>query len=148
MDTQQALSFLFQRADATQTFWNFYATTATALLAFLAAAKAKWINRTVCMVLMVGFIVFAGANYWALDQVRAQRAALTSLIPKLPSYQPFLDDLIESANPPSAWGLRLFRGVLDCAVVSLIWAIPNIRQRYSPPAAASLDPDAVEGDGG
>lgn len=78
MDTQQALSFLFQRADATQTFWNFYATTATALLAFLAAAKAKWINRTVCMVLMVGFVVFAGANYWALDQVRAQPADRSS----------------------------------------------------------------------
>jgi ABC-type nitrate/sulfonate/bicarbonate transport system permease component len=33
------LSFVFQRADATQTFWNFFATVATAILGFVAAAK-------------------------------------------------------------------------------------------------------------
>lgn len=38
MDMKDVLSFLFQRADATQTFWNFYTTVFTALLALLMAA--------------------------------------------------------------------------------------------------------------
>lgn len=142
MEIQDALSFLFQRTDATQTFWNFYATVATALLAFLAAAKAPWINKFVCAVLTIGFLVFAAANFGALSQTITQRAALVSLIPKLESYDPALRDVIESAKPPTACGLTLFHGALDTVVVALIWIIPYIRKRYTLAANNSLDADA------
>jgi len=129
MEINDALSFLFQRADATQTFWNFYITIATALLTFLAAGKTQWINKKVCAVLTVGFLVFAFANFGAVDQVRGQRAALISLIPKLDSYDPCFKAVIESTKPPTASDLKLFHGTLDGIVVALIWIIPYIRQR-------------------
>jgi hypothetical protein len=131
MEIQDALSFLFQRTNATQTFWNFYVTVATALLAFLAAAKTPWINKAICFVLTIGFLVFAAANFGALNQTITQRAALISLIPKLASYDPSLQGVIKSSMPPTACELKLFHGALDAAIVALIWIIPYIRRRYA-----------------
>ena len=47
IELKDLLSFLFQRADAMQTFWNFYAGAVTAVLGVVTAGKSDWLNRWV-----------------------------------------------------------------------------------------------------
>ncbi len=67
------LSHAFSRAEATQIFWNFYAVVVTAIIGFLAAAKSPIAHRTIRYLLIGGFLVFAAANYIAIEDIRMQR---------------------------------------------------------------------------
>lgn len=59
MNIKKVLEFLFQRADATQTFWNLYIGAVTTTLGLLTAAKVEWFRREVCIALTFVFAVFA-----------------------------------------------------------------------------------------
>ncbi len=43
-ELKDLLGFLFQRADATQIFWNFYVGAVTGVLALVTAGRAEWLN--------------------------------------------------------------------------------------------------------
>jgi hypothetical protein len=122
MDPKDILSFVFQRADATQTFWNFFATVATAILGFVAAAKTEWLNRITRSVLTLGFAIFAFANFQALNVTRVQVEQLIALLKNTN-----LAGIGESARPSPFYRLLLFHLCLDVTVLALIWIIPRIR---------------------
>jgi len=131
MDPKDILSFVFQRADQTQVFWNLYATASTAILGFVAAAKSEWLNKSVCTVLSCGFAVFAYGNLQALNHTRQQREGLLLLLSSLKDYPPSIENVASAARPSSLVELLLFHITLDLFVISMIWLIPRIRTRAS-----------------
>lgn len=129
MDVQDAMSFLFQRADAMLTFWNFYIVVSTAILGFLSAAKAEWLSNLLCFLLTVAFVLFATGNLSALVQVQEQWDALFNLVPKLEGYKNSFGPLVNSAQPLGKSVLIMFHLFLDLTVVSLIWIIALMRRK-------------------
>jgi hypothetical protein len=125
----EILSFLFQRADAMQAFWNFYIAVSTAVLAFLAAAKKGWLNKIICIALTFGFAIFAIANLWAIVQVCAQREALITFIYQLEGFDQRLVPVIESTRPPYIALLVPFHAFLDIAIITLIWKVALYRRK-------------------
>jgi hypothetical protein len=123
----ELLTHAFARADATQTFWNLYAVAVTALLGFLASAKALVERPQIRVVLLAGFVAFAVANYMALDSIRAQREQLVLLAREALDAPP--DALLAALRPASPLGLRVFHGVLDIAVCGAIWLVPATPRR-------------------
>src|SRR5262249_13722428 len=101
MNIKEVLEFLFQRADAMQTFCNLYIGAVTTTLGLLTAAKVEWLKREVCIALTFVFAVFALSNLSSLDAVRGQRDELVKLAVSVPEfheelYRPILD----SVSPP------------------------------------------------
>jgi len=128
-ELRQLLAFLFQRADATQTFWNFYVGVATAALGIVTAGKAEWLNRWVCSGLTVAFAVFALGNFAALDAMRAQRQELIAVAKDMKGYSR-VEKVVDAVRPPTKEELRLFHGALDLGIVLAIWGVPIARRRH------------------
>jgi len=128
-ELKQLLAFLFQRADATQTFWNFYAGAVTAALGLVTAGKSEWLNRWVCAGLTVAFVVFAVGNFIALDAMRAQRQELMEVAKEVKGYSR-IERVVTAVRPPTKEQLRLFHGALDLGTVGAIWGVPIARRRY------------------
>lgn len=126
---KQLLAFMFQRADATQTFWNFYAGAVTAVLGLVTAGKAEWLNRWVCLGITFAFLVFAVGNFIALDAVRAQRQELMNVAKAVKGYAQ-MENVVAAVRPPTKQQLRLFHGALDVGTVVAIWGVPIARRRY------------------
>ena len=129
IELKDLLSFLFQRADAMQTFWNFYAGAVTAVLGVVTAGKSEWLNRWVSAALTAAFLLFAVGNFISLDAVRRQRAALID-VALSSSGALAVRDVVTAVRPPTAGQLRLFHGALDVATLIAIWGIPLARRRY------------------
>jgi hypothetical protein len=161
MDDQlkDLLGLLFQRADAMQTFWNFYAGAVTIVIGVVTAGKAEWLNRTACAGLSLAFVVFAAGNFASLDAVRRQREALAQIAmariastapPKTadrptqpaapgpppataaspPEPQASLKKVVEAVKPPTLLELYLFHGALDAVTLGALWGIPAARRRH------------------
>jgi hypothetical protein len=128
-DLKDLLGFLFQRADATQTFWNFYVGAVTAVLALVTAGRAEWLNRWVCLGLTAVFLVFAAGNFRALDSVRSQREQLIDVARQVKGYER-VEKVVMAVRPPSPGTLYVFHGSLDVAVIVAIWGIPFARRRH------------------
>ena len=128
-DLKELLSFLFQRADATQTFWNFYIGAVSAVLGLVTAGKPNWLNVWVRSVITAAFLVFAAANFVALDSVCTLREELMMVASKMKGYTQ-IAKVVEAVKPPAKYVLRGFHGALDVAVVIAIWGIPFARRRY------------------
>jgi len=129
MTIDQVVSFLFQRADATLTFWNFYIGVSTAILAFVTAAKSEWLNKYICVAITFGFALFAIGNFSALNQTCNQREALIELAPELDGYNDEIKPVIESTRPPGIKALLSFHATLDITMVALIWIIVLYRRK-------------------
>jgi hypothetical protein len=143
MEIHEVVSFLFQRADATLTFWNFYIAVSTAILAFLAAAKAEWLNKFICVALTIGFALFAVGNLWALSQVCDQREALIALISQQEGYDQSIATVVESTHPPDVIVLVPFHIFLDIAMITLIWTIVLFRRKRLLMANKTLKADSA-----
>ncbi len=134
MEINDMLSHAFARAEATQTTWNFYPVVVTAILAFLAAARAPVENRLVPLVLLLGFIAFATANLVALDNIRAQRVEILDIAAELAAASAIeVDKLLVTLKPPSRQALWLFHVILDVSVGVAILLVPYARRHSSPP---------------
>jgi hypothetical protein len=132
-ELKDLLGILFQRADAMQTCWNFYAGAVTAALGVVTAGKSRWLNRTVCAGLTAAFVVFAVGNFISLNAVRRQRAALVTLAeariarvqdaarPAEAGKGSALRELVKAVAPPTPRQLWLFHGALDPATIAAIW---------------------------
>jgi hypothetical protein len=129
-ELKDVLGLLFQRADAMQTFWNFYAGAVTAALGVVTAGRAQWLNRAVCAGLTAAFVVFAIGNFVSLNAVRAQRAALMRVAEKTKGYDDAVRGVVVAVKPPDPWELWLFHGALDAATIAAIWGIPLARRRH------------------
>ena len=134
MNIKEVLEFLFQRADAMQTFWNLYIGSVTTTLGLLTAAKVEWLKREVCIALTFVFAVFALSNLSSLDAVRGQRDELVKLAVSVPEfheelYRPILD----SVSPPDKIALIVFHSIFDLFVIAAIWLVPLFRRRRRQP---------------
>jgi hypothetical protein len=114
------LALLFQRADATQTFWNFYAGAVAAVPAFVTAGRPEWLNR---------FLVFVAGNLSARDAVRQQRHQLTALASSMKGHSQ-MEKVVKAVALPTKMELWLFHGSLDLAVLLAIRGVPYARRRY------------------
>jgi hypothetical protein len=128
-ELKELLGFLFQRADATQTFWNFYAGAVTAVLGLVTAGKPAWLNVWVRSGITAAFLVFAVANFAALNSIRTQRDELMAVASEMKGYSR-IAKVVAAVKPATKWELRGFHGALDVAVVIAIWGIPFARRRY------------------
>ncbi len=129
MSIADVFGLLFQRADATQTFWNLYLGVVTVIVGVL-TAKPDWFRREVRIALTCAFVVFAVSNFLALDQVRQQRESLAQAAIYAQGFQAAIHGpLLESAAPPSRIKLRSFHFVLDLFVVVAIWYVPVYRSK-------------------
>ena len=79
MEFKDAVTQLFERSNAMQSYWGFYISVAAALLAFLGTAKR---SRRVTQVLVALFVVIAGVNLDGIRDVARQRAMLRCLLEK------------------------------------------------------------------
>jgi|ERR1051325_3021744 hypothetical protein len=77
MNFNEAISHLFERSNAMQSFWGFYISIAGALLAFFGTGKrSKYVTR----ILLLLFIVIAGVNLNGMSDVAKQRQMLRGLV--------------------------------------------------------------------
>ncbi len=130
MDIKDALGFLFQRADATQTFWNLYLGVVTTILGLLTAAKIDWFRREVCIALTCVFAVFAYSNFAALDALRQQRAGLVDVAVHAQGFQECVyRSILRAVGPPGRITLRIYHLVLDLFVIAAVWFVPFLRRK-------------------
>jgi hypothetical protein len=130
MDIKDALGFLFQRADATQTFWNLYLGVVTTILGLLTAAKVDWFRREVCIALTFVFALFAYSNFASLDAVRQQRASLVQAAVRARGFQEDIyRPVLDSVGPPGGAALKVFHFVFDLFVVAAVWLVPFLRRK-------------------
>jgi len=130
MDIKDALGFLFQRADATQTFWNLYLGVVTTVLGLLTAAKIDWFKREVCIALTFAFALFAYSNFASLNAVRQQRASLVQVAVHARGFQEDIyRPVLDSVRPPGGAVLSVFHFVFDLFVVAAIWLVPFLRRK-------------------
>jgi len=133
MEINEIIKLLFERADATQVFWNFYIVIATAILGFLAVIKVSRKAYPISIVLTIAFSIFAFSNCDGLDYTRLQRVALAE-------YATFVNDIenkgsvqvkavIKSGTPKSANLLLFFHLIADAIIIALIWVIPLFKSR-------------------
>jgi len=135
MNIKDILEFLFQRADATQTFWNLYIGAVTTTLGLLTASKVEWLKREVCIALAFVFAVFALSNLSSLDAVRQQRDGLVKVAESAPEFREDLyRPILDAVSPPGKIALRVFHSIFDLFVITAIWFVPLRRRRRRPPA--------------
>lgn len=79
LSLKDALAFSFQQADVVRWYWSFYFTVAVGLLGFLAGLKLGQVAYDMRWLLVVGFLLFAGANLMAIDGVQQERQALRTM---------------------------------------------------------------------
>jgi len=134
MNIKEVLEFLFQRADATQTFWNLYIGAVTTTLGLLTAAKVEWLRREVCTALTFVFAVFALSNLSSLDAVRGQREGLVKLAASAAEFREDLyRPILDSVSPPDRIALIVFHSIFDLFVIAAIWLVPMFRRRRRQP---------------
>jgi hypothetical protein len=134
MNIKEVLEFLFQRADATQAFWNLYIGAVTTTLGLLTAAKVEWFRREVCIALTFVFAVFALSNLSSLDAVRRQRDGLVKVATSAPGFREDLyRPILNSVSPPDKIALRVFHSIFDLFVITAIWLVPLLRRRGRQP---------------
>jgi hypothetical protein len=80
MEGYDLLPIFFGRFDTFQTLWSFYITVVFGLFAFVAAAEHAMESRSVRALLSVGFVVFAGLNWYALHRVSIQRRSISNVL--------------------------------------------------------------------
>ena len=128
METNDIIAQLFERANATQVFWNFFIVVATAILAFLAAIKITSNPVILCVILTLVFILFAFSNYRGLNNTRIQRVAIVEYaLSSIDCENNKLKAVIESGRPKSENKLLAFHLLVDVIILILIWGIPFLK---------------------
>jgi len=132
MEINDVLSLMFERANATQVFWNFYVVITTAILAFLAAMKVHQKPLLLSAVLSLAFVTFAWSNYSGINNVRMQRVSIAKLATSMNKEKSVnIQGVIDSSIPRSQPLLATFHFVADLLVIFLIWLIPVFKYRQS-----------------
>ena len=124
MDLNVLLPILFERSNATETFWNFYIVVALGILGFFSSAKPMANLRTVQILFTAGFLGFAFTNLDALLWVFAQRKALANEIMTLIPSGP-LAPLKDNILPPGKTLVVVFHVACDITVLAMIWFLPR-----------------------
>ena len=124
MEIKEVLEFLFQRADANQTFWNFYSLAATTILGIVTATNIGWLRREARVGLIAVFIIFAVANFDSLDRVRRQRGGLVKMAEQAEGYrQETHGPILKAVGPSPKKHLVYFHGVLDIEPMGQIFIL-------------------------
>ena len=124
MTDSEALRLVFDRANALQTYWTFYATAVGALLAFFGTKKRGCV---VAAVLTIAFLALSGANVLALRDVTRQRLALQQFFIGTPE-APRRCETIEckaaiAVAPATLRGVTGLHVLADGLVVVAIWLL-------------------------
>ena len=138
-DSLKLLDFLFQRANATQGYWNFYIAVATVFLGIVTVGKSEWLApikvRTMISIL---FIAFAISNYIPLEKTREQRHEIIQAAALTDGYQQ-LENIFDASRPllkPELLGFHIFS---DLLILVAIWGIPAARLRFEKSSPQRLE---------
>lgn len=133
MELRNLLPIIFERSNATQTFWNFQIVVIFGLLGFITTARATARQASVKMMLTIGYVMFALVNLGALLSVTEQRRILVlAALAKLPSdgllaafKAPFL--IVENAlSPPYQITVVIVHLLADAFLIGAIWVFPRL----------------------
>jgi hypothetical protein len=133
MELKDVLPILFERSNATQTFWNFYIVIALGIIGFFSTAKPVANLKAVQILFTLGYLMFAAVNLLAMLWVIAQRQALAGQALRLITgdqlallKQSFLFDK-DLLSPPSWIFIGIFHLIGDALIIGVIWLLPRRR---------------------
>ena len=127
MEMKDVLELIFNRANATQTFWNFYLIVFGAILGLIGSLKPNNVTPRLKVILMIGFTLFFISNYISLSENWKQRHGLYELARQTEEYkknnkngQNKYDPILESTTPPCVEVLMIFHFAADAFVLLIL----------------------------
>jgi hypothetical protein len=93
----------------------------------ISARAASPYRRNASAIASIGYLVFAAGNFYALEQLRRQRQALTAFALRMTQDSSVLE-AVKATAPSSRWVFYVYYWGLFVFVVVLLWAIPAVQK--------------------
>jgi hypothetical protein len=131
-DLYEVLNLLYDRFDSFQVIWGIYTTVTLGLIAVLISFPKHISSIFARLIIIIGFLFFAKANYNALDLINNERLYLfndaKNIVIKLQNelnenreiYKVITTKKILSSND-----LRNFHLLMDILILMMIWFVPK-----------------------
>ena len=133
MSTSEAkdlVSLLAERSNAWQGLWTLFYTVSAATITLIASGKFMPKYRVHASILAaVLFLLFAGSNYMALEEVRKQRVAVVEFVKEKADGSPPIIAVAAAGVPPGCTQLKSYYWGICAFVVVLLWAIPAFQKQ-------------------
>ncbi|AUP77360.1 DUF1353 domain-containing protein [Flavivirga eckloniae] len=131
-DLYEVLNLMYQRFDSFQVLWSIYTTVVIGLIAALISFPKHVSSILARIIVIIGFSVFAYANYGALKSVNKERIYLyedakniVSELKKDSGETRQIYQLIQNKEVLEGKDLFKFHLLLDILVMLLIWFVPK-----------------------
>jgi hypothetical protein len=141
MEYKDAISMLFERSGATQTFWNFHFTIILALIAFFASISPNPKLTLLKYFVTAAFLAFAIINLRALVNATDQGIRIMRLADALvtePGDKEAREILGSSLSPPQIWQVCLAHALADATTIAAIWMLVAKKQREASEKQSSV----------
>lgn len=131
-DLYQVLDLIYNRFDAFQVLWSIYTTVVIGLIAAMISFPKHVSSSLARVIVIIGFAVFAYANYGALNLVRNERVmlceeakAIANELKADSTDKRAIYTLVTEKDILTNKKLLLFHGTMDFLVILLIWFVPK-----------------------
>ncbi len=131
-DLYEVLDLIYNRFDSFQVLWSIYATVVIGLVAAMISFPQHISSTLARVIIIIGFSVFAYANWGTLSQVNEERRALyleaNNIVTELQQDAGTgrsLYALVVGKEVVHKKILTIFHGILDGLMILLIWFVPK-----------------------
>jgi len=151
-DLYEVLNLLYVRFDSFQVIWGIYTTVAIGLIAALISFPKHISSVFARLIIVIGFLIFAKANFGALNLINNERLYLLSdaknIVAELQNK--FNDDreiykMIGTKKMLTPKLLLIFHLIMDVLVLLMIWFVPKALVALKPFKSVSEQKIKIKG---